>query len=66
MSEEKSENEEVLYVIGNGFDISLGLKTRYKNYFENFRMTQMREIFELFRENEKNIDKFNQENFGTI
>lgn len=63
MNEEKSVNEEVLYVIGNGFDINLGLKTRYKNYFENFRMTQMREILELFRENEKNIDKFNQEKF---
>ena len=59
MNEEKSVNEEVLYVIGNGFDINLGLKTRYKNYFENFGMTQMKEILELFRENEKNIDKFN-------
>lgn len=63
MNEEKSVNEEVLYVIGNGFDINLGLKTRYKNYFENFGMTQMKEILELFRENEKNIDKFNQEKF---
>lgn len=63
MNEEKSVNEEVLYVIGNGFDINLGLKTRYKNYFENFGITQMKEILELFRENEKNIDKFNQEKF---
>ena len=61
MSEEKSENEEVLYVIGNGFDINLGLKTRYKNYFENFGITQMKEILELFRENEENIKEFNQE-----
>ena len=63
MNEEKSVNEEVLYVIGNGFDINLGLKTRYKNYFENFGITQMKEIFELFRENEENIKEFNQKKF---
>lgn len=63
MNEEKSVNEEVLYVIGNGFDINLGLKTRYKNYFENFGITQMKEILELFRENEENIKEFNQKKF---
>lgn len=63
MNEEKSVNEEVLYVIGNGFDINLGLKTRYKNYFENFGITQMKEIFELFHENEENIKEFNQKKF---
>lgn len=56
-----AENEKVLYVIGNGFDINLGLKTKYKDYFENFGITQMKEILELFRENEKNIKEFNQE-----
>ena len=34
MSEEKSGNEEVLYVIGNGFDLNLGLKTSYNYFFE--------------------------------
>jgi hypothetical protein len=63
MNEEKSVNEEVLYVIGNGFDINLGLKTRYENYFENFGITQMKEILELFRENEENIKEFNQKKF---
>lgn len=56
-----AENEKVLYVIGNGFDINLGLKTKYKDYFENFGITQMKEILELFRENKKNIKEFNQE-----
>ena len=30
-----TENEGVLYVIGNGFDLNLELKTSYKYFFDN-------------------------------
>ena len=42
MSEEKSGNEEVLYVIGNGFDLNLGLKTRYQDFFEYINGDKLR------------------------
>lgn len=53
-----TENEEVLYVIGNGFDLSLGLKTSYNDFFEYIDINRMRKIVDLLREDRKNIKKY--------
>ena len=66
MSEEKSGNEEVLYVIGNGFDINLGLKTRYNNYFENFGIERMKEVLNLLRKDRNNIKNYSSERLKNL
>ena len=39
-----TENEEVLYIIGNGFDLSLGLKTSYNDFFEYIDVNRMKKM----------------------
>lgn len=53
-----TENEEVLYIIGNGFDLSLGLKTSYNDFFEYIDVNRMRKIVNLLRKDRKNIKKY--------
>ena len=60
MSEEKSGNEEVLYVIGNGFDLNLGLKTSYNYFFEYIDINNMKNIINVVREDRKNIEKYDK------
>ena len=50
--------EEVLYIIGNGFDLNLGLKTSYNDFFEYIDVNRMRKIVDLLREDRKNIKKY--------
>ncbi|MBK7465948.1 MAG: hypothetical protein IPJ43_03540 [Saprospiraceae bacterium] len=30
---------EILYIIGNGFDINLGMKTRYSDFYTYYKTT---------------------------
>ena len=46
MNAEELENEEVLYIIGNGFDLNLGLKTSYNDFFEYTGILTMRKVVE--------------------
>ena len=38
---------EELYILGNGFDLYLGLKTRYSDYFKNRKISE--EFFEKIK-----------------
>lgn len=53
-----TENEDVLYIIGNGFDLSLGLKTSYNDFFEYIDVKRMRKIIDLLRKDRKNIKEY--------
>ena len=66
MSQKKSENKEVLYVIGNGFDLNLGLKTGYYNFFDERNINQVKDIVNFVRKDEKNIKEYNYERFETL
>lgn len=62
----KNESEEILYIIGNGFDLNLGLKTSYKDYFiyrnDNELKNIIKEIIDLsLKENKFTKYKFNIE-----
>mgnify|MGYP000921405272 CR=1 FL=1 len=43
---------EELYILGNGFDLYLGLKTRYSDYFKNRKISE--EFFEKIKSIFKN------------
>lgn len=46
-----AENEKVLYVIGNGFDLNLGLKTRYQDFFEYINGDKLRTACDIILDN---------------
>ncbi|WP_018450072.1 hypothetical protein [Leptotrichia shahii] len=52
--------EKVLYVIGNGFDLNLGLKTSYNDFFEYIDINNMKNIINVVREDRKNIEKYDK------
>ena len=53
--------EKVLYVIGNGFDLNLGLKTSYNDFFEYIDINNMKNIINVVREDRKNIEKYDKQ-----
>ena len=53
--------EKVLYVIGNGFDLNLGLKTSYNDFFEYIDINNMKNIINVVREDIKNIEKYDKQ-----
>lgn len=61
-----TENEEVLYVIGNGFDLNLGLKTSYNDFFEYIDVNRMRKIVDLLRKDRKNIKEYTIDRLNTL
>jgi hypothetical protein len=52
--------DKVLYVIGNGFDLNLGLKTSYNDFFEYIDINNMKNIINVVREDRKNIEKYDK------
>ena len=61
MNKEK-ENKKSLYVIGNGFDLNLGLQTTYNSYFEENSVNKLKKLIEM-KKKFKN-DKIYIKNFG--
>ena len=55
-----------MYVIGNGFDLNLGLKTGYYNFFDERNINQVKDIVNFVRKDEKNIKEYNYERFETL
>ncbi|NHM02594.1 AbiH family protein [Flavobacterium difficile] len=45
----------ILYIIGNGFDINLGLKTRYSNFYEYYQKLPSKSL--IVKTLKNNIDK---------
>ena len=60
MNAEELENEEVLYIIGNGFDLNLGLKTSYNDFFEYTGILTMRKVVEELKKN-RNIENYDED-----
>ena len=54
------ETKKVLYILGNGFDLNLGLKTSYNDFFEYLNINNMRSIINLVRKDRKNIEKYDE------
>ena len=60
MNKEK-ENKKSLYVIGNGFDLNLGLQTTYNAYFEENSVNKLKKLIEIekkFKNDEIYIKSF--------
>jgi len=56
---------EELYILGNGFDLYLGLKTRYSDYFKNRKISE--EFFEKIKSIFKNsIGSYNYDARGKV
>ena len=56
---------EELYILGNGFDLYLGLKTRYSDYFKNRKISE--EFFEKIKLISKNsIGSYNYDARGKV
>lgn len=51
----------VLYVIENGFDINLGLKTSYNDFFSYSGVDKIRDISNLLKEHRKDIHNYSEE-----
>ena len=66
MNAEELENEEVFYIIGNGFDLNLGLKTSYNDFFEYIDVNRMRKIVDLLRKDRKNIKEYTIDRLNTL
>ena len=60
MNAEELENEEVFYIIGNGFDLNLGLKTSYNDFFEYTGILTMRKVVEELKKN-RNIENYDED-----
>ena len=43
----ETENKKSLYVIGNGFDLNLGLQTTYNSYFEENSVNKLKKLIEM-------------------
>ena len=57
----KIKNETSLYILGNGFDICLGMASRYSDFFNS---SEMLELYNLYRKDKWSILKKNEdENF---
>ena len=61
-----TENEEVLYIIGNGFDLSLGLKTSYNDFFEYIDVNRMKKIINLLRKDRENIQNYDNDRLENL
>ena len=49
----------ITFLIGNGFDLNLGLKTTYKDFYKNYLMTLDSEVINnnvLYKHIDKNIE----------
>jgi hypothetical protein len=55
MSEILDSNAKTLLVIGNGFDLACGLKSRYADFFED-RFSEAHEFGRIFREQSEVTD----------
>ena len=54
-----NKEDKVLYIIGNGFDLNLGLKTSYNNFFEYTGILTMRKVVEELKKN-RNIENYDE------
>jgi len=55
------ENKEVLLILGNGFDLNLGLKTSYNHFFENVKLPENKLFEELHLKNKNSWIDIEQE-----
>lgn len=62
----RKEKIKSLYIIGNGFDLNLGLKTGYYNFFDEQNINQVKDIINFVRKDEKNVKEYNYERFETL
>lgn len=54
-----NKEDKVLYIIGNGFDLNLGLKTSYNDFFKYTGILTMRKVVEELKKN-RNIENYDE------
>lgn len=54
-----NKEDKVLYIIGNGFDLNLGLKTSYNDFFKYTGILTMRRVVEELKKN-RNIENYDE------